>query len=65
MQRIILILISCVLLASCASSKNSKYDFMSEDELYQEARQNMVARKFSKAKEAYQMLETRYPFGRR
>jgi outer membrane protein assembly factor BamD len=63
MQRIILILISCLLVASCASSKNSKYDFMSEDELYQEARQQMISRKFSKAKEAYQMLETRFPFG--
>lgn len=64
MQRIILILISCVLLANCASSsKNHKYDYMSEDELYQEARQDMIARKFSRATEAYQMLETRFPFG--
>ncbi len=63
MQRIILILISCLLVASCASTKNSKYDYMSEDELYEEARQQMIARKFSKAKEAYQMLETRFPFG--
>lgn len=63
MQRIILILIGCVLLASCASSKNSKYDYMSEDELYQEARQHMIARKFTQAKDAYQMLETRFPFG--
>lgn len=36
---------------------------MSEDELYQEARHSMIERKFTKAKEAYQMLETRYPFG--
>lgn len=63
MQRIILILISCVLFASCASNKNSKYDYMSEDELYQEARQNMIERKFNKAKDIYQLLETRFPFG--
>ena len=69
MRRITLIFMSSILLANalfltgCASSKNSKYDYMSEDELYQEARQNMIARKFSRAKEAYQMLETRYPFG--
>jgi outer membrane protein assembly factor BamD len=36
---------------------------MSEDELYQEARQHMIARKFTQAKDAYQMLETRFPFG--
>lgn len=58
-----LLLAECLLLTGCASSKNSKYDYMSEDELYQEARENMIARKFSRAKEAYQMLETRYPFG--
>ncbi|HEY9034854.1 MAG TPA: outer membrane protein assembly factor BamD [Pseudomonadales bacterium] len=63
MQRqLILLIMSCVFLASCASNQN-RYDYMSEEQLYQEARQNMIARKFNRAQEAYQALETRFPFG--
>lgn len=62
MQRILILLISCVFFASCASTTN-RYDSMTEEQLYQEARQNMISRKFTRAQEAYQALENRFPFG--
>lgn len=64
MQRILIIIISCVIAAGCASSKNSSYDYLGEEDLYQKARQNMISRKFVRAQEAFQMLEARFPFGK-
>ena len=64
MQRILIILMSALLAISCTSTTNSRYDYLGEEELYQQARDNMISRKFSRAQEAYQMLETRFPFGK-
>lgn len=64
MQRILIIFMSAILAVACASSNTSRYDYMGEEELYQKARQDMISRKFSRAQEAYQMLETRFPFGK-
>ena len=64
MQRILIILISALLAISCSSTSTSRYDYMGEEELYQKARADMISRKFARAQEAYQMLETRFPFGK-
>lgn len=63
MQRITILLISCLLVVSCANSQRNRYDYLSEEELYQKARHDMIERKFSNAVELYQTLETRFPFG--
>ena len=62
MQRLLILLISCVFVASCASTQD-RYQTMSEEQLYQEARQNMADRRFIRAQDAYQALENRFPFG--
>ncbi len=64
MQRILIIFMSAILAVACSSSSTSRYDYMGEEELYQKARQDMITRKFSRAQEAYQMLENRFPFGK-
>lgn len=64
MQRLLILLIitGSVLLAACTSNQN-RYDYMTEEQLYQEARQDMISRRYNRAQEAYQALETRFPFG--
>lgn len=59
---ILSIIMSCLYIIGC-SSNQSRYDSMTEEQLYQDAHQNMVARRYHRAQEAYQALENRYPFG--
>ncbi len=60
-HRLILVLIFSFLTA-CSSNQN-QFDDYSEEELYQAARQYVVDAQYSKAVDAYQALETRFPFG--
>lgn len=65
MQRLlilILIISGCIYTLGCSSSK-SRFDNMTEEQLYQDAHDNMIARRYHRAQEAYQALENRYPFG--
>lgn len=62
-RRITIMILSCLIAVGCATQK-SDFDNLSEEELYQKARQHMIARRFIKAQEAYQMLESRFPFGK-
>lgn len=65
MQRLLilsLILTGCIYTLGC-SSNQSRYDNMTEEQLYQEAHDNMLARRYHRAQEAYQSLENRFPFG--
>ncbi len=59
---ILSIIMSCLYIIGC-SSNQSRYDSMTEEQLYQDAHQNMIARRYHRAQEAYQALENRYPFG--
>ena len=64
MQRALIILISCLLITACAGQSKNQFDNLSEDQLYKKARSYMIDRKFNKAVEAYQAIETRFPFGK-
>ncbi|CAA0124021.1 Outer membrane protein assembly factor BamD [BD1-7 clade bacterium] len=64
MRSFLLVIFSCLFLAACAGQSKNQFDNLSEDQLYQKARSYMVDRKFNKAVEAYQALETRFPFGK-
>jgi outer membrane protein assembly factor BamD len=57
-----LILTGYFTITACSSNQN-RYETLSEEELYQEAHQNMIARRYHRAQEAYQAIENRFPFG--
>ncbi len=62
MQRLLSIFL-CFTLAYCAGQGTSKYDYYTEEQLYDKARSLMIDGKFTQSADLYQLLETRYPFG--
>lgn len=64
MQRLLIlsIIIGCLYTVGCSTSQN-RYEAMTEEQLYQDAQQNMIAKRYHRAQEGYQALENRFPFG--
>ena len=61
--RSILLLISCFIIVSCASTSDDKTQNWNADKLYGEAKSELEIGNYENALSLYQKLETRYPFG--
>lgn len=61
-KQFVVIFLCALALAACAGKKKS-YDGWSAERLYNEAKGSLNKRDYSKAKELYQALESRFPLG--